>query len=215
MVRSLPLVVAFIAVALGGAARAQPASPVPPGTLPVTPDPVECGIAPREADEIAELAATPAATPVSGTPASGLAAGAPADPATVAFVNAIVREAIACGNGAGFPGVAALLSDDALAGAAFGGGALAFAPDAPPPAAEERRSLVDLRDVRDLGDGRVAALVVVADPARSPAETAYAVVLAEGAAGTGGSEQYLYLIDALAPAPTASDATPANATPGA
>jgi hypothetical protein len=200
----------LLALALCGVANAQPASPVPPGTLPVTPDPVECGIAPREAEGIVDLAATPAATPLSGTPTPDLAAGAPAGPATVAFVNAIVREAIACGNGAGFPGVAALLSDDALARDALAAGAaLTFAPDAPPPTAEERRALVDLRDVRDEGDGRVAALVVVADPTRSPAETAYALVLAEGAAGTGGSEQYLYLIDALAPAANA----PSVATP--
>jgi len=213
VVRSLPLV-ALLALALCGVARAQPASPVPPGILPVTPDPVECGIAPREADEIVEIAATPSVTPGIGTPAPDLAAGAPAHRATVAFVNAIVREALACGNGAGFPGVAALLSDDALARDAHAAGeALTFAPDAPPPAAEERRALIDLRDVRDLGDGRVAALVVVADPTRAPTEVAYAVVLAEGAAGTGGSEQYLYLIDALAPAPSAPAATPANATP--
>ncbi len=212
MRRPFALAVALLALVLAiDPAAAQIA---PPGTLPVTPDPTECGIAPREPEELI-AAATPAATPAVGTPpASPVPAGEAADAATAAFVVAIVREAVACGNAHGFAGTAALLSDAALEGDALAVGAavLGFAPGAPAPAADERRALLDVLEVRDLGGGRVGALVTV-ETASGTEASVTSVVLAEGVAGAGGSEQYLYLIDELVALPSDSAAVAATPVP--
>ena len=211
MRRPLPLVAVLFALALGGAAGAQGA---PPGTLPVTPDPAECGIAPREAEELAELTATPDANAAGGTGTPFvLPPGEPADAPTVAFVNAIVREALACGNASGFLGVAALLTNEALAH--HTDEVLTFAAGAAPPADDERRALLDVIGAREVGNGRLGALVVITDPTRTPATTLTYVVLAEGAEGAGGSEQYLYLIDDLVEDPYGLTENGAVGTPAA
>jgi hypothetical protein len=176
-------------------AFAQPATPF---ALPATPDPVECGIEPRTKDDIAALLATPVAAAETSESVVG---GIPADRATTAFVVSIVREAVACGNAHGFPGVAALLSDVALVrdvlGSSSSTDALTFADSGSPPLGTEHRALVDVRDVVLLDDGRVTAIAVIVDPEHGLAERLYILVLAEGVSGAGGSGQYLFLIDGV------------------
>lgn len=192
MWRLLGLVVAVAVLALLPVGRRVTAQPAPPDTYPVTPDPVECGIAPRTAEEIAPLlAASPVVEPDPVQPFA-IPPGDPVDPATEAFVASIVREAVACGNAAGILGAASLLSDAAIAGG-FDADLLTFGETAP--SETERRSLLAVLDVRDHGDGRLGALAIVADPTRRPAATMVYLVLAEHAAGTGGSDVYFYLID--------------------
>jgi hypothetical protein len=143
--------------------------------------------------------------------------GIPADHATTAFAVSIVREAVACGNAHGLPGVAALLSDTALARDVFGVeppvDALTFSDSAATPTRAEHRALVEVRDAVLLSDGRVAAIAVIKDPERGPVERVFAVVLAEGVAGAGGSDQYLFIIDGVRPldsaTPVAEAGTPA------
>jgi hypothetical protein len=169
-----------------------------PFALPATPDPVECGIEPRSEDEIAALLATPVtATPAAESEVDRI----PADHATTAFAVSIVREALACGNAHGLPGVAALLSDTALARDVLGSespaDALTFSDRASAPTQAEHRALVEVRDAVLLSDGRVAAVAVIKDPEHGLVERVFAVTLAEGVAGAGGSDQYLFIIDGV------------------
>jgi hypothetical protein len=176
-------------------AAAQIATPF---ALPATPHPTECGIGPRSQDEIATLLATPVAEVPAAEPTVD---GIPADHATTAFAVAIVREALACGNAHGFPGVTALLSDAALVGVIQSSGspvdALTFQDSASPPPESKHHALIAVRDVVLLEDGRVAATATIEDPEHGSAEHEFALVLAEGAAGADSSDQYLFLIDAI------------------
>jgi hypothetical protein len=177
-----------------------------PFALPATPNPAECGIEPRSEDELTALLATPVvAMPAAASDVDGILA----DHATTAFAVSIVREALACGNSHGFPGVAALLSNTALArdvlGSRSSADVLTFSDNASAPTAAEHRVLVAVRDAVLLADGRVAAVAAVAvieDPEHGLAERLYTLVLAEGVAGAGGSDQYLFLIDGVRPLDT-------------
>jgi hypothetical protein len=191
-----------------GVGVAQTATPF---SLPATPNSAECGIEPRSEDEIAALLATPmAAMPAAASELNGI----PADHATTAFAVSIVREALACGNAHGFPGVAALLSDTALArdvlGSRSSADVLTFSDNASAPTAAEHRALIEVRDAVLLADGRVAAVAVIEDPEHGLAERLYTLVLAEGVAGAGGSDQYLFLIDGVRPLDTTAGALEAG-----
>ena len=189
---------------------AQPATPF---ALPATPDPVECGIEPRATDDIAALLATPVAATAT---AESVVDGIPADQATTSFVVSITREALACGNAHGFPGVAALLSDAALVrdvmGSSSPADALTFAGSGSIPTEAEYRALVEVRDAVLLDDGRVAAVAVIQDPKHGPVQRLYGLVFAEGVAGAGGSDQYLFLIDGVQPLDDATS-DPESGTP--
>ena len=205
------IVASAIVLLISGDAVAQTATPF---ALPATPNPVECGIEPRAEDEIAALRATP----VTATPAAeSEVAGIPADHATTAFAVSTVREALACGNAHGLPGVAALLSDTALARDVLGSespaDALTFSASASAPTQAQHRALVEVRDVVLLSDGRVAAVAVIEDPEHGLVERVFTVTLAEGVAGAGGSDQYLFIIDGVraldSATPVAGAGTPA------
>ena len=189
------IVASAMSLVISSDAIAQTATPF---TLPATPDPVECGIEPRSEDEIAALLATPVVpAPATESEVDGI----PADHATTAFAVSIVREALACGNAHGFPGVAALLSDAALVRDVLGpespADALTFGDGASAPTQAQHRALVEVRDPVLLEDGRVAAVAVIEDPQHGLSERLYTFVLAEGVAGAGGSDQYLFLIDGI------------------
>jgi len=117
MHRLLAVVVALFSFAVVGAAGvgAQDASPA--AGL-VFPDPAECMVEPRSADELRALFREAAATPVAdaapgGSPTPAVPPeGDPADEQTVAEINAAWREFIACINAGDLPRVFALLSDD-------------------------------------------------------------------------------------------------------
>lgn len=207
------LLPAFMAIALIAFAAGGLAQTAPTGVLPATPNPAECGINPREDAQLA--VATPGLPPIASPAASRTGGSQQADPATTAFAASVLRETIACGNAHGFAGAASLVSDAALARDVLGTGAevLGFAAGEPAPKADARRALVAVVEVRDLGDGRLTVTAEIANPSRAPATEIVRVVLAEDAAGTGGSEQYLYLIDGLEPA--ASVTPPLPSTPAA
>ncbi len=183
-----------ITLSISTGAAAQTATPF---ALPATPNPLECGIAPRTTEELEALLATP---PVEAPLNDAAVEGVPADTATTAFAVSIMREALACGNAHGFPGVTALISDEALARDVLGGQqgkALSFDSSAAPPEADERHVLVAVQDVSLLDDGRVGALAVIEGPEHGRIERRFTVVLADHVPGADGSDQYLFLIDRI------------------
>jgi hypothetical protein len=196
VLKTIPFIVALpMLLLISVDAIAQTATPL---AFPATPNPVECGIEPRSRPQIAALLSTPvAATPAAESEVDGV----PADHATTAFAVSIVREALACGNAHGFPGVAALLSDTALVrdvlGSGSSGDALTFSERASAPTEAEHRALVEVRDAVLLNDGRVAAVAVIDDPEHGLTKRLYTLVLVEGVTGAGGSDQYLFLIDGV------------------
>ena len=159
------LALALVAPPLVGAQDATPAA------SPIAAD--ACTVAPRTADELIAIWSAPAATPPPGsddatvTPAP---TGEPADAATVAAITATARELIACNNAGDFGRVFAFYTDEFIR-RAFGGDptakeqvpALLATPAAPLPP-EARTTLLAVRDVRVLADGRVGAIMEDVDP---------------------------------------------------
>ncbi|MDQ3412344.1 MAG: nuclear transport factor 2 family protein [Chloroflexota bacterium] len=176
------LVVAVIAALLAVRApvAAQEATPI---ALPVTPDPAACLVAPRTIDDLYGLLGTPVPVsaqeePSESIPASGpievsLPAGEPADSTTVTAITATIVEAYACFNAGDYLAAFALYSDDALqrftAQGPFTEDIAAFFLATPEPFPEDfRSSVLAVRDVRVLADGRVGALVDTNDPTSPP-----------------------------------------------
>ncbi|MDQ4099292.1 MAG: hypothetical protein M3121_02185, partial [Chloroflexota bacterium] len=146
--------------------------------FPVTPDPAECQVAPRQQDEVLALltgtpvaAASPANSRLSAVPSeTDLPAGSPADAATVAEIVTTARELIACNNAGEFTRVLAFFTDDFIREAFGGDPALAvqvsasFATPAVPLPPEAHTELLDVRGVRVLEDGQVGAVIEDRDP---------------------------------------------------
>jgi dipeptidyl aminopeptidase/acylaminoacyl peptidase len=132
----------------------------------MTPDPAECTIAPRTAEELAALAASPdqaatdAVAAASLDPALSIPEEAPADAATTAAVTATYQQMIACFNAGNDLAAYALWTDDALR-------QFPVEPPHGPPTAlpEGARSAFRVREVRMLPDGRVVAVWEQRDPA--------------------------------------------------
>ena len=158
-----------------GSPQGRAATPVADDRgLPVVPDPAECVVEPRTADEIRDLAgaraplgqAPGAASPTarSTTPPSH-----PADPETVAGIVATVRQFVACVNAGDELRGYALYTDEFVRTAVFVDASL-DQPAVPEPP-ERRVTLLDVVYVREYSDDRVGAVVVIDDPlAPSPAE---------------------------------------------
>jgi hypothetical protein len=151
--------------------------------LPVVPDPAECVVEPRTADEIRDLAASQAAPDARPDAASPVArpttpTSRPANPQTVAGIVATVRQFIACVNAGDELRGYALYTDEFVRTAVFVDASL-DQPAVPEPP-ERRVTLLDVVYVREYPDGRVGAVVVIDDPlAPSPAEP-YFFVFAKG-----------------------------------
>jgi hypothetical protein len=144
---------------------AQEATPVPTGEL-VAPE--ECTTAPRPADFLADLIATPAAA-AAVTPITGLPQGTPPDERTRTEIEAAVRQLVACSNTGDILRGLALFTDGYLRRTLNPSGRLTpedaidlIAPYATPiPLVPEQMvRLVAVRDVVALPDGRVAAVAV-------------------------------------------------------
>ena len=163
---------ALILLALAGPVAVAAQDATPPAELDF-PDPADCTVEPRSADELLALIRDAAATPVadaspvaSPTPAVP-PTGEPADDQTVADINDAWREFIACVNANDFPRIFALISDDKLrrdfvidlATGATEDDLLGFF-TATPVALEPAVSapFIPLQDLRVLDDGRVAAV---------------------------------------------------------
>jgi hypothetical protein len=179
------LVVAVIAMLLTVHAQvaAQDATPI---ALPVTPDPAAYLVEPRTIDDLYDLLGTPVPVsaeeePSQSIPASGptevsLPAGEPADSATVTAITTTIVEAYACFNAGDYLAAFALYSDDALLRfteqGPFTEDIAAFFLATPEAFPEDfRSSVVAVRDVRVLPDGRVGALVDTNDPTSPPEGT--------------------------------------------
>jgi len=137
--------------------------------------PTACTVAPRTAADIAALAAGATPAPESpdgaahqsdegvGIPAD-LPPGEPADRETIDQITAAARELAGCLNAADGPRLAALMTEDAVTRDGGPGGAslLAAAGTPEPGSGEAPREIawVRVRDVRELPDGRVGAVVV-------------------------------------------------------
>lgn len=149
---------------------------------PEVPDPALCQVTPRsEATLLPLLSGTPAAAPAatdlpaSVTAEDQLPSGTPADAATAAAITATARELIACNNAGDFGRVFAFYTDEFIR-RAFGGDptakeqvpALLATPAAPLPP-EARTTLLDVRGVRVLADGRVGAVIEDRNPQRTAA----------------------------------------------
>jgi hypothetical protein len=174
-----PLLFIVFASALGTVrAAAQHATPT---TFPLTPDPAECQVAPRPPDEVLALVTgTPVAvaSPAAGLPAAVgdealLPEGQPSDAATTAAIVATARELIACNNAGDFARVLAFYTDDLIRQAFRADPAASeqletiLATPATPLPAAQRTVLLDVRDVRELPDGRVGAIVEDRDAQRT------------------------------------------------
>jgi hypothetical protein len=158
---------ALLAVMWGGGSRmdAHQASPFADREVP---DPALCHVAPRSIDFFQQLAATPMAGP-RATPASPprlpTIAGKPAGEETVAGIHSTVRELIACRNLGDQLRVDALYSDDYFFRQAATSGPpssqfVEFLASSPVPLPEAQRAAIcGVRDVRELPDGRVSALI--------------------------------------------------------
>ncbi len=186
MKRPVALVAALLLLALLGpaVALAQDTTPVA-GTFPVTPDPAECQVEPRSAEEF--LAISAGATPTAAAPVASaveVPLGEAADAETVAAVTTTVREILACFNAGDFPRAFSLFSTDAIRQTAAEDplpeeelrAFLEATPEALP--AGERTTLLALTDVMDLEDGQVGAFLATTDAFTGP-DTVYVVFVQE------------------------------------
>ena len=175
MPRLVAVLVVLLALTLVAPAVAF-AQEATPGTgaeqFPLTPDPAECQVEPRDVEEFVGIAAE--ATPTVGMTGTGtveIPVGELADAETVAAVTAVTREIYACFNAGDFRRAFSLLTDEAVLGFAEEEpipeaelrGLLGATPEAVP--AEGRTTILAVTDVVRLADGRVGALVASADPA--------------------------------------------------
>lgn len=189
MKRAVALVVLLtFALTNVGGASAQEATPAAVGE---TPDPAECQVEGRTADELIKIwyQENDEGTPVLATPeaAEPMAAvpvplGEPADAETVAGVTATVREVFACFNAGDFGRATALFSDDLTR--QFGPSpeetpedVRAFLEMGEPAPPEGRIQLLAVTDVSVMEDGRVGAFVVSVDPTVPPEGAETALVL--------------------------------------
>ncbi|MER3438500.1 MAG: hypothetical protein C4346_13460 [Chloroflexota bacterium] len=165
--------IAVAMMAVGGLPNAQGAQQATPAADLGPPTAAECQIAPRSEAEIAALAATPIvtpATPVTAEPAT-LPAGEPADAATIAGLMQTLRDVIACAEAGDLGRLLALYTDEYIAREILAAEPVPIVPGHRPagtPQPPSPPAVIDLTPVileaRLLPDGRVAALVTIAEP---------------------------------------------------
>jgi hypothetical protein len=143
-------------------------------TFPLTPDPADCQIEPRSADELLALWFTPEGTPIPpATPMAGADAtsvmvplGPRADEDTTMALTALISDIFSCFAAGDFARATAYFSDDLTR--SFGAepgvsmeDARAFIEASPEPEAMgEQSQIVSISDVMELSDGRIGAIVV-------------------------------------------------------
>jgi hypothetical protein len=191
MRHSLVLLVLLMVVGANGSTGvlAQEAT-LTPITLPVTPDPALCRVAPRPIADFTRFLGTPATLAAnSATPAASSSTtfvppqGEPADPTTIAAVATTAVEIFACYNAGDFRRATALWTDAFVAQVFLN----------PPPTEEEIENIaaspvprspdeadqiLALRDVVVLPDGRVGAFVDLQFP--EGLQTQYGILVQEG-----------------------------------
>lgn len=208
MLRTVLLAVILYALIVASSARVMAQQDATPAAG-VAPDPAECQVEPRAADDLiavwfpggTPIAATPEGSPADasgtaldvnedGTPVGAVIdvpVGEPADAETIDAVTATVREVFACFNAGDFGRALSLFSDNLVAG--FGpepGESIedvrGFLEAEPTPAPEGQRIvLIAVTDVVVMDDGRVGAIVTSNDPTVEPEgmETALVIFVEE------------------------------------
>jgi len=132
-------------------ADAQSAAP----TLPAAPDPALCTVEPRSIDEYQVDTGTPVPPPVSFT----IAAGRPADQATIDAVTTTMVEAAACINSGDLKRLDRLYTDVFFNGTVDQGYYDFLAAEHDPAPTDQRYAIFAIALVQVLDDGRVAAIV--------------------------------------------------------
>ena len=191
----LVLVISLIATGLivpGLTSTTQAQEGVNAADLPVTPDPALCVVEPRPLAFFEQYVGTPDATPSDEGSAEFEGSldsfvppeGQPADPETVDAVVATAVEVVACFNAGDLPRAFALYSDDLIESFAAADplpqeefDAMAATPTAAP--ADQRSSVLAVRDVILLDDGRVGGFIDF-EFEDGYHETQYAVLTLEG-----------------------------------
>ena len=152
----------IVCLLAAGTGLPTPATPVASANAP-------CTVTPRSAAEITALLANAnIATPAPTTDGQTLPEGIPVSSETAAAIDSVVRTWLACQN-AGAPLRAwALFSDGYLYRLLIRQGVpadIASAPSTPESDADGGAMLLEIRDARELPDGRLGATVVIAYPA--------------------------------------------------
>ncbi|MGE3797703.1 MAG: hypothetical protein AB7G88_07660 [Thermomicrobiales bacterium] len=143
--------------------------------FPVTPDPANCQTSAKTLDDMQAVLATPVAA--DATPLNRLPPGTPVRQPTATAVTAALLELFACVNAGDFLRAYALYSDDYLRQILRGSNIIALATPEPL-ASDEWTTILNIADIRELADGRVAATVVL-DPALIPVDKIFVFVLVE------------------------------------
>ncbi|MEA2595142.1 MAG: hypothetical protein QOF01_1611 [Thermomicrobiales bacterium] len=174
LVGSLLVIALFATLTVARTAAAQDATPA----VDMSPNADECTIEPRRLEELQALVGTPfpegageatsfarQATQI----ANELPEGTAADEATVQAITAAVRRQMACFNAGNYLGGFAGTTDEFIISqvgfALFDEDLIAAMTGTPVPLPEEQQTtLIGVREVRALPDGRVAALVDYTSP---------------------------------------------------
>ena len=133
---------------------------------PDAPSPELCYAAPRSLEDLTMLLATPESGPLPTRTPGVVPEGAPADDATIAGIEATVRELVACFNAGELLRAYGLYTDDYLRRLLYRQGPPAreaydaLATPEPAPAAR-RAAILAIRDVRVFDDGTVGATVTI------------------------------------------------------
>jgi hypothetical protein len=167
------LLLGLLTSGLAPGAQAQDATPAGEATFPFTPDPADCQVEPRSADELVALwfengTPIPLATPQSEAQLTEVTVpvGPAADAETVAAVTEAVRQILGCFAAGDFPRALALFTDDLARQFGPEPGTTeeevrAFVEATPEPGAEgEVGEVLAITDVMELADGRVGAFIV-------------------------------------------------------
>lgn len=200
---------------LGGPAPLGQDTAIAPAMLQATPDstataeaplPEECTVDPRSVDEILTLLA--AATPEAVAPGSAATplSGEPVSEDLEAAVTDVAREYIACSNADDSLRLLALMSDKYLAqvpteaGVTNANDVQRFDREPVPLPEAERILLIGVSDIRQLDDGRIAAIVAGDDPT-SAAPVRYPTFLFVEVGDR-------WLVDGIIEDPAATEGTP-------
>lgn len=165
-----PLLFAFVCLLLAFSIAPAAASPV----FPFAPDPAACLQEPISLDAASNLLATPTAA---ATPMTRLPEGLPVSDIVAIEIERVIVEIFACLNGGEPLRSYTLYTDDYLRQILAGADLVALSTPLPLDP-EERTTILEIRDLRELPDGRVSATVVL-DPALIPVDKMFVFIMIE------------------------------------
>jgi len=158
------IVLLFVAAAIGPSTiRSERDATPPPGVT--VPEPSECRVEPRPDGYYANLYGAepfPTQDPGRAMPPDALPQGSRAGAATVAEVEALVYQLVACDNANDIPRTLALVTDAWVLANAGDDPSRDLSATPVPAVSPERVGIVAIKEIRNLGDGRVSAVVTTA-----------------------------------------------------